>query len=116
MYISRVIVRNFRNFELLDVPLRLGANCIVGENNTGKTNLVHALRLPLDAYLSFYYRQLAPDDFPTGTDIRTPKHVLISLEFCDYSDKPNEEAMVSDWRVGDNLARLTYRFRRVPLL
>lgn len=111
MYISRVIVRYFRNFELLDVPLRIGANCIVGENNTGKTNLVHALRLPLDAHLSSYHRQLTSDDFPAGTDIRTPKHVLISLEFRDYADKPNEEAMVSDWRVGDDVARLTYRFR-----
>lgn len=111
MYISRLIVRHFRNFELLDVPLRPGANCIVGENNTGKTNLVHAIRLPLDANLSSVYRQLTAEDFPAGTDIRTPQQILISLEFQDFADKPSEEAMVNDWSVGDGIARLSYRFR-----
>lgn len=111
MYISRLTVRHFRNFERLDVPLRPGANCIVGENNTGKTNLVHAIRLPLDANLSSVYRQLTSDDFPAGTDIRTPQQILISLEFRDFADKPSEEAMVNDWSVGDGVARLSYRFR-----
>ncbi len=111
MYISRLLVRNFRNFELLDVPLRPGANCFVGENNTGKTNLVHAIRLPLDANLSSVYRQLTFDDFPAGTDIRSPQHALVSLEFRDYADKPSEEAMVNDWSIEDGTARLTYRFR-----
>lgn len=111
MYISRLLVRHFRNFKLLDVPLRPGANCIVGENNTGKTNLVHAIRLPLDANLSSVYRQLSADDFPAGTDIRTPQQILISLEFRDFADKPSEEAMVNDWSVGDGVARLSYRFR-----
>jgi putative ATP-dependent endonuclease of OLD family len=111
MYISRLVVRHFRNFERLDVPLRPGANCIVGENNTGKTNLVHAIRLPLDANLSSVYRQLTSDDFPAGTDIKTPHQILISLEFRDYADKPSEEAMVNDWSVEDGLARLSYRFR-----
>lgn len=111
MYISRLLVRHFRNFECLDVPLRPGANCIVGENNTGKTNLVHALRLPLDANMSSVYRQLTPEDFPAGTDIRTPQQVLVCLEFQDFADKPSEEAMVNDWSVEDGVARLSYRFR-----
>ncbi len=114
MYISRLVIRGFRNFQLLDVPLKTGATCIVGENNTGKTNLVHAIRLVLDANMSSYYRRLTPDDFPAGVDFRTPQQVIISVEFSDFADKPNEEAMVGDWLVEDDLARISYRFRPHP--
>ncbi len=114
MYISRLLVRNFRNFRLLDVPLNDSATCIVGENNTGKTNLIHAIRLVLDANMSSYYRQLAPDDFSVGLDYRSPQHVLVSVEFREFADKPNEEAMVEGWHIDDDLARLTYRFLPKP--
>jgi predicted ATP-dependent endonuclease of OLD family len=49
MYISRVLIRNFRDFRLLDISLKPGVTCLVGENNTGKTNFFHALRYPLRA-------------------------------------------------------------------
>ena len=114
MYISRIVIRNYRNFELLDVVLRSGVTCIVGENNTGKTNLLHALRLPIDAALSSQYRFLSADDFPSGTDISIPQQVLVSLELTDFAGKPNEEAMVSTWGIADNIARITYRFRPKP--
>ncbi len=111
MYVSRLVVRNFRNFRHLDVALRPGATCIVGENNTGKTNLLHAIRLAVDANLSSYRRQALLDDFPVGTDIRTPQQILVSLEFSDFAKKPNEEAMVFGYHIDDDVARVTYRFR-----
>jgi predicted ATP-dependent endonuclease of OLD family len=45
-------VRNFRNLADVDLPLLPGA-VIVGENQSGKCNLLHALRLILDANMSF---------------------------------------------------------------
>ena len=111
MFISRVLIRNFRNFQRLDVPLQPKANCIVGENNTGKTNLVHALRLPLDANLSSFFRQLTVSDFPAGTAFTKPQQIIVSVEFSDFADKPHEEALVADWGVEKDKARLTYRFR-----
>jgi predicted ATP-dependent endonuclease of OLD family len=45
MRINRIVVRNFRSFKHLDVPLSAGTTCLIGENNTGKTNLLHAIRL-----------------------------------------------------------------------
>ena len=47
MYISRVQIRNFRNFHNLDVSLGQHA-VIVGENKIGKSNFIFALRLILD--------------------------------------------------------------------
>jgi len=111
MYISRIIVRNFRNFRFLDAALEPGTTCVIGENNTGKTNLVHAIRLAIDANLTSLSRQLDVSDFPTGTDLRVPQQVLVSLELKGFADKANEEAMVSTWPIDETTARITYRFR-----
>lgn len=114
MHICRILIRNFRNFALLDVTTRPGVTCVVGENNTGKTNLLYAIRLPIDAALSSQYRSLTIDDFPSGTDVSKPQQVLVCLEIKDFADKPNEEAMVAPWAIDDNLARITYRFKPKP--
>ncbi len=46
MRLSRIVIKNFRNFKLLDV--RLGEHAVVlGENKVGKTNLLFALQLLL---------------------------------------------------------------------
>lgn len=42
LYISRVVIKNYRNFKDLDVDLQ-NKSVIVGENNVGKTNFIKAL-------------------------------------------------------------------------
>src|ERR1039458_5143624 len=111
MYISRIVIRNFRNFEFLDLALGPGVFCIVGENNTGKTNLLHAIRLAIDISLSSQYRQLIEHDIHSGADLTVPNHVLVSLELSDYSGQEKECALVGAWEVSPDLARITYRFR-----
>lgn len=111
MYISRIVIRNYRNLRHVDVALVPGVTCIVGENNTGKTNLMRALRLPIDATLSSQYRVLLPSDFHSQVRFTDPEQVLVSIELRDYAGKENEEAMVAGWAIGDDIARLTYRFR-----
>jgi putative ATP-dependent endonuclease of OLD family len=111
MYLSRIVIRGFRNFVHLDVPVTDKVTCVVGENNTGKSNLVHALRLALDAGLSSSYRNLNPEDFCSGTDISTPKQVIISLEYRGFTAKPSQEGMLMHCIVSPDLARITFRFR-----
>ncbi len=113
MYISRIIIRNFRNFKHLDVPIRPGVTCLVGENNTGKSNLLHALRLAVDSNLSSTYRLLSEHDIHTGISISHANQVIVSVEFTDYVGKVNETALVGCWEVDDDehIARLSYRFR-----
>jgi len=108
MFISRIVIRNFRNFRHFDVLINQGVTCVVGENNTGKTNLLSAIRLPIDATLSSQYRVLLPSDFSLSLDYTTAKQILVSLELQDYAGKENEEAMVAGWEVDDNLALFVY--------
>ena len=116
MYISRIVIRNFRSFQFLDVPLESGTTCVIGENNTGKTNLLHAIRLCIDTSLSSTYRSLAPNDIHSAMDIEDPNQVLIGLEIADFEGKINEEALVCEWQHRPGVARLIYRYRpRAPV-
>ncbi len=111
MYISRIVIRNFRNFAHLDVNLQGGVTCIIGENNTGKTNFLHAIRLAVDTTLSSQYRQLLEHDIYSGVDLTVAGQVLVSVEFVDYADEIKEMALVGACEVSPNVARIHYRYR-----
>lgn len=111
MRINRVVIRNFRTFEHLDISLANNISCVIGENNTGKSAFLHAIRLCIDANLSSAYRTLSLRDVSASIDIGKAAEVLIGLEITDYAKKINEEALVGAWSVAPNRARLIYRFR-----
>lgn len=111
MHLSRIVIRNFRNFASLDVKLQDGVTCIIGENNTGKTNLLHALRLATDTKLSSSYRTLLPHDIRGDEDFESPNQVIVSAEFIGYKGSINDTALFGVCEVEPNLARIHYRFR-----
>ncbi len=49
MFVSEIHIRNFRLFEDFKLALNPGLNLIVGENNSGKTGLIDAIRYTLTA-------------------------------------------------------------------
>jgi len=111
MQLSRVVVKNFRSFALVDIPITDLVSCIIGENNTGKSNFFHAIRLCIDCNFPSAYRSLIRDDIHSKTDISHPSQVLVGLEIKGFKGKLNEEALVHGWQVSDDRARLIYRFR-----
>jgi len=48
MYISEVNLKNFRLFSDIKVVLNKGMNLFIGENNSGKTAFIDAIRYTLD--------------------------------------------------------------------
>lgn len=111
MQISRVVIKNFRSFDVADVPITELVTCIIGENNTGKSNFFHALRLCIDNNFPSSYRALIRDDIHSTTDISHPSQVLVGLELTGFKGKLNEEALVHGWQMDSDRARLFYRFR-----
>lgn len=113
MHISRIFIQNFRNFRHLDLPIKAGVTCVVGENNAGKSNLLHALRLVLDWNLPAYARGLNEADFAAGVDIKFPSQILIAVEFSDFADRAMEEALVGKAISSEDgsTATLSFRFR-----
>lgn len=111
MKISRIVIKNFRAFETLDIDIKNDLCCIIGENNTGKTALMRAIQICLDVTLPGYCRTLVREDIHADVDISSPAQVLIGVEFSDFQGKVNEEALVSTWKTGADKARIFYRFR-----
>lgn len=47
MYISKLIISNFRVFDKITLSFNKGVNILIGENNSGKTAIIDALRICL---------------------------------------------------------------------
>lgn len=112
MYISKVKIKNFRNFKLAKVELDRQM-VIVGENKIGKSNLLHALRLILDPKLPDANRILQETDFWDG--IPRPlnnEEIVINIELTDFEDNNKLVSILSDFLVNEKplTAGLTYRF------
>ena len=72
MYLSHLIIKNYRSIEYLCVPFSKGKNVIVGKNNAGKSNIVKALNLVLG------------EKYPTFSDINENDFYCSGDEVSDY--------------------------------
>ena len=116
MQLTSVRLQGFRNLNCsinLCGPLSL----IVGENNSGKSNLIDAIRLVLRA-LAYPSHQLwvTPEDFPhDGRGVQVADAFEIEAIFTDLSDRQMGR-MVSCLApsLGPNVARLRLRARLGP--
>jgi len=113
MYISKIKIKNFRNFAEKEVEFNDGVNVIIGHNNAGKTNLIKALSLVLDFEGK---KRLEVDDFNKHTvlsDLKTvsPK-ITIAVTLKKGNTSNNDDLVtISNWLTKldtDYEALLTY--------
>ena len=78
MYISKIEIKGFRNFNQAEVLFHEGVNVIIGHNNTGKSNLLRALGLVLGYYTQ---RDLHTSDlfYETDMDVLKAHSPLMSI-------------------------------------
>ncbi|WP_338352832.1 ATP-dependent nuclease [Thalassolituus oleivorans] len=67
MYVSELHIQNFRIYGNLKLSLNPGLNVLVGENNSGKTALIDAIRLTLDTN-SAEWTRIVESDFHSSSD------------------------------------------------
>ncbi len=84
MWLRKLLIRNFRKIEELEVCFPRGLAILVGENNSGKTTIIDALRLMLFSGRDHDFLRLTEDDFRAGTN-HTP--IEISCRFADLQDE-----------------------------
>lgn len=115
LYISRVIIKNYRNFKYLDVKLQ-HKSVIVGENNIGKTNFIKALQLILDPTLSDDDRMLSESDFNNSlhNPMENNEEILIQIYISNYRNNTAVMTMLADATVlddnGNEVLLLSYKF------
>jgi len=114
LYISRVIIKNYRNFKDIDVSLG-HKQVIIGENSIGKTNFLRAIQLVLDPSFSDEDRYLEESDFFDGLEnpIENKEVIEIKIYLSNYSNNKNILAQLSDATVkeaGEEKLLITYKY------
>lgn len=115
MHISKIEIKNYRNFK--DVSFSTNSKMvIIGENKSGKTNLLQAIRLVLDDSLPDSKRYLEKNDF--NFDINNPiengEEITISIEFSKFSDDNELLSIFCDYLIAKDIAKITYKYTPKP--
>jgi putative ATP-dependent endonuclease of OLD family len=112
-FISRVKIKNYRNFEYVDVELK-EKQVIIGENNVGKTNFLRAIQLILDPQLNDQDRYLEETDFFKNIESPMINGVIIEvmIEIKHIAHNKNLLCQLSDATISTmpDTIRLTYRY------
>jgi putative ATP-dependent endonuclease of OLD family len=114
VHICRIAIEHFRNFRLIELTDLQPATVLVGENRSGKSNLIHALRLVLDPSLPDTARQLAAEDFWDGLPSPFDGHeIAVSVDLVGFDGDREAMAVLGDFCISTSpkVARLTYAYR-----
>lgn len=82
MYISSVKIKNFRNFDNIDIDFHEGVNVLIGHNNSGKSNLLRALSLVFDGSVR---KQLSVEDLNNSLTKESLKRGSKNSNFSTYN-------------------------------
>jgi len=113
MHITNLRIRNFRNFLAAQFYFSEGLNTLIGENGSGKTNVLHALRMILDESLERNTIYLRESDFCRDLPSWRGEWIVISAEFANLD--PSEGCQLLKHHTGHmngtNTGTCTYLFR-----
>jgi len=84
MWLRLLTIRNFRKMAETTVTFPRGLTVLVGENNSGKTAIIDALRIVLFSGRDFDSLRLSESDFRTGTDFAP---IEISCRFTELTEE-----------------------------
>lgn len=128
MYISRLRIRNYRNFLDFTIDLK-PLTLIIGENNVGKSNLLDSIGLIFSQDVSFLKRRiLETEDFNYSVIKEFKKQILdfsipaenikfpeIEVEAILKGWDDDQEAVIADWFSNKECTEATLRYVFEPV-
>jgi len=97
VYISNIQIKNYRCFKDHSIEFQEGLNIIIGENNSGKTALLHALRIVLGdkprTHLSKYDFYQGIEDYSNSPEIV----ISLTLKSSGSHEPMDDKALVATW-------------------
>jgi putative ATP-dependent endonuclease of OLD family len=112
MYLSKIQIANFRKIQSLDLELNRGLNLLVGENDSGKTAIIDAIKFILGTHSNDWLR-LEKDDFYSADGKTYATEIKILCIFKNLSE--DEAAMFLEWlSIEDSnyYLKLTFKAKR----
>lgn len=96
MYLKYIQIVNFKNLKSARFEFVKGANTIIGENDSGKSNALTAMRILLDD--SYYYntKRLKETDFSYSLGDWRGHWIIISAFFDEISNKDKESEFCAE--------------------
>lgn len=90
VYLSKMHIEGFRGIEKIDIDFQKQLNIIIGENNSGKTSILDALRICFEYGNQHKTIFVSPDDFYFN---KSKKEYIDEISFdCLFSlDNPDDE-------------------------
>ncbi len=110
MHISQIKIENFRIFKKLELKLNKGLNVFVGENNSGKTAILDAIKYVLDTNSTEYLNIDRENDFHVDANGGISNTFSIKLTFSELN-RSNEATFLQYLtyeEVGDKLEPKLY--------
>ncbi len=99
MHLEKISIKNFRIFEELELTLNPGLNLLVGENDSGKTSLIDAVRLVLGTNSTergfFDESDFHNDATELAIQLKfvdVTKHAHVFVEHLTYEEDPSDDS------------------------
>jgi len=115
MFIEEISIEGYKNFgEETSIKFHKGLNVLVGENGTGKSSIIDAIRL-LFAEDEYGRAGIRDTDFhqPFETGSSVADYIQIRSSLADLSEQ--EKVAFLPWMVNEERARLTLRVENKPI-
>lgn len=93
MHISKLTLVNYRNFKNTSLQFHKGVNTIIGENGSGKSNILRAIRLLLDDTMVRAAYRLDESDFSRSLGQWQGHWIIISMEFEEITADESVQAL-----------------------
>ena len=87
MYLGKIQIENFRRFKSVDLVFQSGLNLLVGENDSGKSSIIDAIKFVTGTHSNDWIK-LDKDDFYTDGTTRTTELKIV----CTFYDLNQDEA------------------------
>lgn len=117
MYLEKFIIKNFRAIEELELNFCKGLNILIGENNSGKTAIIDALRLCLEGLQQPKDIYCSESDFRIDRSELNKKRENIEFHLFFKCEDINETAWFNELHSldeeGNNSLQLHFRFELI---
>jgi putative ATP-dependent endonuclease of OLD family len=110
MHITELRIRHFRSFAKAEFSFREGVNTLIGENGSGKTNALHALRILLDESLTRNAVYLRESEFCRNLRQWRGHWIVVSADFSNLDSSEGCQLLRHNTAHMDGTNTGTYSF------